>query len=298
MELKLGVTNAPLNRYCKDETEGLRIIAESGFDCIDYYIAKYELSNPKCNDTQTERQDYFLKLKDSLSDTKTEVHQTHAVFPAYVGDKETDALLFESLRRSIEATSLLGAKYMVVHPVKLFWNRFEWLKRFRKKVNLRFYRSLLPYLKEYNVTVALENMFTLRRYKNELCATTCSRAEEMIEFLEELDDAHFTLCFDSGHANVIYKDSGIEMVRKLGERISICHLHDNNSLFDEHLLPYQGDIDWNKLIFALRSSGYKGVLNFECHYADRTSNLSEAKANLAEILKAGQQLNEMWENIK
>lgn len=298
MKLKLGITNSPLRTYCPNEAEGLRLISDVGFDCIDYYIARYALSNPNCNDTHTERQDYFLQLKDSLSDTDTSIHQTHAVFPTYVGDKATDARLFDSLCRSIEATNLLGAKYMVVHPAKLFWHRFDIFKPLRKRLNMRLYRSLLPCLQANNVTVAIENMFTTRIFKNELRTTTCSKAEEMLDFVQELDDPHFTLCFDCGHANLLYGDSGTEMVRKLGDKISICHLHDNDGIFDYHLLPHQGNIDWHKLILAMRSSGYNGVLSFESHYADGTSTLDEAVDNMKKILAAGQQLNRFWEELK
>lgn len=298
MKLKLGITNSPLRNYCSTEAEGLKLISDVGFDCIDYYIARYALGNPNCNDTHTERQDYFLQLRDSLADTNTTIHQTHAVFPTYVGNKATDAKLFDSLCKSIEATNLLGAKYMVVHPVKLFWHRYDVFKPLRKRLNMQFYRSLLPYLQANNVTVAIENMFTTRLFKKELRTTTCSRAEEMLDFVQELDDPHFTLCFDSGHANLLYDNSGIEMVRKLGDKISICHLHDNDGISDYHRLPYHGNIDWHKLILAMRSFGYNGVLSFECHYADNTASLNEVTENMKKILAAGQQFNRFWEEHK
>ena len=51
------------------------------------------------------------------------------------------------------------------------------------------------------------------------------------------------LCFDVGHAHV---DSNVsaafEMMR---DRVVTTHIHDNHGEKDEHLLPYEGTIDWD-----------------------------------------------------
>ena len=68
-------------------------------------------------------------------------------------------------------------------------------------------------------------------------------------FLEETRLGSLKLCFDTGHAHlgdgVV---AGLDAVRDL---IVTTHVHDNRGERDEHLLPYQGTIDWNAALAAL-----------------------------------------------
>ena len=56
-------------------------------------------------------------------------------------------------------------------------------------------------------------------------------------------------CFDTGHAHLadgIHKS--LELMR---ERIATTHVHDNHGEKDEHLLPFEGTIDWEETLPAL-----------------------------------------------
>jgi sugar phosphate isomerase/epimerase len=51
------------------------------------------------------------------------------------------------------------------------------------------------------------------------------------------------LCFDTGHANLeTGVEAGFDMMR---ERVATTHVHDNHGEKDEHLLPFEGEIDWD-----------------------------------------------------
>lgn len=39
---------------------------------------------------------------------------------------------------------------------------------------------------------------------------------------------------------------------------------------DQHLLPYQGTINWNEVMAALREVGYPGDFTYEAHNSVRT----------------------------
>jgi sugar phosphate isomerase/epimerase len=64
-----------------------------------------------------------------------------------------------------------------------------------------------------------------------------------------LADTHLPglrLCFDSGHAHMETGAlQGLETMRGL---VVTTHLHDNHGEKDEHLLPFDGTIEWGKLI--------------------------------------------------
>jgi sugar phosphate isomerase/epimerase len=89
------------------------------------------------------------------------------------------------------------------------------------------------------VTLAIEN-------------TPCEMATpvNLKSFLEQTRLTSVKMCFDSGHSHL---DSGdvaaqLETVRDF---VVTTHLHDNHGERDEHLLPYEGTIDWRVALAAL-----------------------------------------------
>ncbi len=68
-------------------------------------------------------------------------------------------------------------------------------------------------------------------------------------FLERTRLTGVKLCFDAGHAHLEGDvSSALETARDL---LVTTHLHDNRGERDDHLLPYEGTIDWNALLPAL-----------------------------------------------
>ncbi len=97
--------------------------------------------------------------------------------------------------------------------------------------------SLMIFAKQRGVTIALENT------PGELATPANLR-----QFVHEtrLD---LRLCFDLGHAHM---EGGVEAsLETMRELIVTTHVHDNRGEKDEHLLPYQGAIDWNAVLKVL-----------------------------------------------
>ena len=68
-------------------------------------------------------------------------------------------------------------------------------------------------------------------------------------FLEQTRLTSVKLCFDTGHAHIDGGvTAGLETIRDL---VVTTHVHDNHGEGDEHLLPYEGTIDWNGALAAL-----------------------------------------------
>ena len=69
-------------------------------------------------------------------------------------------------------------------------------------------------------------------------------------FLEQTRLTSVKMCFDSGHAHLESGDVAgqLDTVRDF---VVTTHLHDNHGERDEHLLPYQGTIDWGAALAAL-----------------------------------------------
>lgn len=68
-------------------------------------------------------------------------------------------------------------------------------------------------------------------------------------------------CLDVGHAHMT--GGVLEAIEALGGDIVTTHIHDNRGTADDHLLPFDGTIDWSPTLFALAKVGYDGPLVFE-----------------------------------
>ncbi len=68
-------------------------------------------------------------------------------------------------------------------------------------------------------------------------------------FLEQTRLTNVKLCFDTGHAHLESGvAAGLEAIRDL---VVTTHIHDNRGERDDHVLPYEGTIDWNGALAAL-----------------------------------------------
>jgi sugar phosphate isomerase/epimerase len=88
------------------------------------------------------------------------------------------------------------------------------------------------------VTIAIENtpgeMATPANLKN---------------FLERTRLTSVKICFDAGHAHL---EGGVpEALETVRDFLATTHLHDNRGERDDHLLPYEGTIDWSATLAAL-----------------------------------------------
>lgn len=79
-----------------------------------------------------------------------------------------------------------------------------------------------------------------------------SSAEALMDFLRQTRLADLGLCFDIGHARL---GEGVEAgFERMRERVVTTHIHDNHGEQDEHLVPFEGSIDWETALRALRAA--------------------------------------------
>jgi sugar phosphate isomerase/epimerase len=68
-------------------------------------------------------------------------------------------------------------------------------------------------------------------------------------FLEQTRLTSVKICFDAGHAHLEGGvPSALEIVRDF---VVTTHIHDNRGERDDHLLPYEGTIDWSATLAAM-----------------------------------------------
>ena len=105
---------------------------------------------------------------------------------------------------------------------------------------------LMEYASKKNVTIAYEN----QRYVANLASV-----------LEQYPDAGF--CWDTGHEGCF--TPGKRFMPIFGDRLCALHLSDNHCEKDkdEHLLPYDGKVDYDYVALTIAEREYNGTLMLE-----------------------------------
>ncbi len=125
------------------------------------------------------------------------------------------------------------------------------------EIGLRRLQEIADYGKALNMKIAFENTI----WKGYL---------EYV--LENITNDNVGICFDSGHYHVHFDDE-LDF-EKFRDRIFAIHLHDNDKSDDLHLLPFEGTIDWKKIITELKLCNYDGPVTMELCYRNKYLEMS------------------------
>lgn len=91
----------------------------------------------------------------------------------------------------------------------------------------------------------------------------------MLEDEVELPSAG--ICLDFGHAFLL--GDPVDALEIVGDHLITTHVHDNHGRTDDHLMPYDGGIDWAAALMMMQKVGYQGPLVFEIGNSGRTSEV-------------------------
>jgi sugar phosphate isomerase/epimerase len=96
----------------------------------------------------------------------------------------------------------------------------------------------------------------------EVIPNELSRAGSLVHFVEEVLDASAVgICFDFGHAHM--DGDLIDALETVSEHLLTTHVHDNRGRTDDHLVPFDGTIDWPAALTTLQKVGYDGPMMLE-----------------------------------
>jgi len=96
----------------------------------------------------------------------------------------------------------------------------------------------------------------------ELMGNGLSTAPDLVELLEgAFESTNIGICMDVGHAHILGDTA--EAVEITSEYLITTHIHDNRGMSGDHLVPFQGSIDWAATVMTLEKIGYDGVLMYE-----------------------------------
>ena len=176
------------------------------------------------------------------------VPYTHAHAPG-------EADKYDLAVRSIRAAAVLGARYLVVHPV--FQNADgSYIKTSARflAVNAAAIKKLLPVAAECGVTLLSENILW----------EDSSDPRMIAKLVKLVDSPLFGWCFDVGHAHCCGYEPDI-LLQCAVAPLSI-HIQDNDGTNDGHLIPGDGNVDWSLFLDTLKAVGYLGDCVLEAHH--------------------------------
>lgn len=161
----------------------------------------------------------------------------------------------------ISACDILGGSVVTVHPGRCWFRENEEIFERAKRWYKEFIAGCSRQAQELGIRLAIETGAYHADYPRTI--------EEFGELVEDLEGLGVTL--DVGHVylgakmgeNPSPQDAVIETIGEAKNWLVNVHLHDNHGFGDEHLVPGRGEIDFERVLGALKGSNYDGPLVLE-----------------------------------
>ncbi len=192
--------------------------------------------------------DVVREIAGTLRDNNLRLHALHAPAerdfnpmhessaPLSICDPERVRRLeaVDEIKRALDVAEYLPFRYLVQH----MGSSRDAADGHRFEAAFSSLEHLHIFAKARGVTLALENT------PGELATPAHLR-----QFIIDTRLTDLRLCFDIGHAHI--GDGVLASLEPMREFMVTSHIHDNHGLKDEHLLPYEGTIEWKSALPAL-----------------------------------------------
>jgi len=241
--MRLTASTHITDGLCEPFTDEIEIMQKFGFEGMDFGL-NFDISE-KFGDRWQEKVEKFAE---KAYENDMPIVQTHLPYSFPQGT--SNEVKFESTKKAILASELLGSPYAVFHAV----NPVVASEGYALTHEL--YMPLVEYGKKHGVDLLVEIMPNFCTYP--------ITAEQLCDCADRMD---IGICWDFGHPNVnkyhLPNDQRDE-IRYVGKRLKAVHINDNaGGRPDQHLPPFMGSVDWNTHIPVLKEIGYEGDFNYE-----------------------------------
>lgn len=256
------------NITCND---AMSMIASAGFDAV-------SLSwEPLHIDYKTQNgQKQILRLADKYG---LLIESIHAPWRTELGllDERWRKREIDSNIAAIVAAGQMGIEYVIIHAG---WGDAD------KNINQKRIDATLRSMDELN-ECAIENKVKIA--VENLQGVPSRQLTERI--LQEFPQEHIGFCHDTGHEHCSL--DCFKALESMGNRLFCTHVHDDTGHGkDDHLLPYEGTIEWDlyaKIMGRLNYSGYlliESIRNKTDGFDNSMEFLKEAKIRVDRLITA------------
>ena len=248
------MTNWPigLSTGCFHQTpilECLEGIRASGFSMVEVVFSPSHLDykNPAAV------REVALRL-DALG---MEAYSFHAPFAGDIDISSPDLAMREfaldEILRAVEAASVLGVHYFVIHPGP---ENADIPSREERMLRIENVVSVLDRVAQRCADVGIRCVL-----ENKLPHLLFGSSSDIVWILGGLATMEVGACLDTGHA--FLAGELYPLVYKLAPHLRMLHVHDNRGHLDEHLPPGDGRIDWGTLVRELAQVNFRGAMIME-----------------------------------
>ena len=240
----------------------LSAVKRHGFDCVEFFATRSHVDYT----TDAEAQ----KVRTWLANTGVKAHSVHApitnalkngewgeVWSNAAADSSRRQLAVAESSRAMHFAAAVGARLVVVHLGVPDSMQAPGPDNDPGALS-RSLSALAAEARSHGLTLALE-VIPNRLSTPEALVTRLESASE-IEDADEI--VGHGVCLDVGHAHMM-AGGAVDAVEVLGGHLVTSHIHDNAGKRDDHLVPFEGTINWSALVMAMEKVGYDGVWMFE-----------------------------------
>lgn len=227
-------------------------IAQAGFSSVEIFCAPQHF---RYRDSQAIRE-----TSDALSEYRLGLHALHSPterdlapgresgVPISISDPERIRRLdaVDEIKRALEVAERIPFHYLIQH----IGHGRQMADPRKLDAAFTSLENLSMFAKARGVTIALENT------PDELGSPS-----SLQHFITDTHLHDLKLCFDIGHAHV--EEGVTASFDAMRERVVSTHIHDNHGDKDEHLLPFDGTIEWGSALRALAEAAQPLPIVFE-----------------------------------
>jgi sugar phosphate isomerase/epimerase len=138
----------------------------------------------------------------------------------------------DEIKRALDVAELLPFRYFVQH----MGGKHEESDPRKRDAAFSTLEHLALHARRAGVTIALENTLS-----------EMGSPAQLRSFVDETRLTGLKFCFDAGHANLADGPAEGKLERcfePMRDLVATTHIHDNHGETDEHLVPYEGNLDW------------------------------------------------------
>lgn len=225
-----------------DQEKNLRLIKEAGFEGVDYNLRPWQPGD----DYQTIAKE-VRALLDKVGLRCVQAHAPHTF--TYGGALDHSNPQYRDNFNSIDFARILGAQRCVIHgsavPDGPLSGQFM-------EYNYIYYKSFEEEAKRCGIYIGVEN----------LQRTILIRPEYLNKLIGLLESPVYYPHVDIGHALLAGTQPDVFLKKMSYLPVRGLHVHDFNVQTD-HMLPFLGNSDWERIVKALVDIGYDGDMTME-----------------------------------
>ena len=220
----------------------------------------------------------YQGIKAAADEAGVEFWSFHLPFAGYTNIASPDEQVREEAVRIlsdyIEKAASIGIKIYVIHP-SVGANPDE-ERALRIECAKKSLKALAEVAAQFGGEVAVEDL-------PRTCLGRCSY--ELLELVSA--DERLRVCFDTNH---LLMEDPAEFVRKVGKKIVTIHVSDYDYLNERHWLPGEGDLQWDRILEALKEVGYEGPWMYEVRFSAPRSMQRERDLTCADFARNAKEI--------